>query len=205
MRLRLATMSVLVLWGLTGLGCEEAADPAPGFDDEQKTRALQLISVFENGTAELQYGYVEDLDDGRGFTCGLGFTTGTGDVLTVVERYRDVVGDNGLAPFITELQALAAAESDDTSNLAGFSKLMLGCTAESGGVLSGERWMSAMLPMELPITLREMGERGPLARIVDCVALPGEKPRLFLPGPGEAAEGETLLAMGEPPGESFSK
>src|ERR1041385_503456 len=45
------------------------------FDREHKVRALELISVFENGTIELQYAYVEDLGDGRGYTCGLGFTT----------------------------------------------------------------------------------------------------------------------------------
>lgn len=104
------------------LGCQEPPpDPEVGFDVEQKARALRLISVFENGTPELQYAYVEDLDDGRGLTVGLGFTTATGDALDVVERYQAEIGDNGLTPYLFELQILAAAESDDTGNLAGFS------------------------------------------------------------------------------------
>src|SRR5579862_8416717 len=47
----------------------------------QRRRADQIISVFENDTIELQYGYTEELDDGRGLTAGrAGFTTATGDL-----------------------------------------------------------------------------------------------------------------------------
>ena len=99
------------------------APPNPGtvpFDATHKRRALQLISVFENGTAEPQYGYVEDLGDGRGYTCGLGFTTATGDALEVVQRYTDEVPDNELAPLVPLLAERAADESGDTSGLEGF-------------------------------------------------------------------------------------
>lgn len=121
----------LLLWtAVAGAGCCLPA-PVPfddlgedGFDAAHKTRALQLISVFENGTPELQYAYVEDLDDGRGFTVGLGFTTGTGDALDVVTAYSDAVGDNVLTPFVPELQRLADLDegegSDDVSGLDGF-------------------------------------------------------------------------------------
>jgi chitosanase len=40
----------------------------------------QLTSLFENSTPILQYGYCEDIDDGRGLTAGrAGFTSGTGE------------------------------------------------------------------------------------------------------------------------------
>ncbi len=42
---------------------------------ELMTTALQITSCFENDTPELQWDYAEDLDDGRGWTCGIaGFT-----------------------------------------------------------------------------------------------------------------------------------
>lgn len=103
------------------LGC--GSDPSPGtspLTSDQRRRADQLISVFENDTIEIQYAYIEDLDDGRGFTAGrAGFTTGTGDLLLVVETYTDAVPDNALVTFLPELRELADAESDDTSGLVG--------------------------------------------------------------------------------------
>ena len=96
-------------------------------DEEHKARALSLISVFENGTATLAYDYVENLDDGRGFTCGLGFTTGTGDALLVVERYSEFVADNDLAVFLPTLRELADSSSDDVSGLVGFAEAWQAC------------------------------------------------------------------------------
>ena len=96
-------------------------------DDEHKERALSLISVFENGTPTLAYDYVEDLDDGRGYTCGLGFTTGTGDALLVVERYTAAVADNALAAFLPTLRDLDDSGSDDVSGLVGFADAWQAC------------------------------------------------------------------------------
>lgn len=118
-------------------------DPAPitplspaGFDAAHKKRSLQLISVFENDTVELQYGYAENLDDGRGFTVGLGFTTGTGDALVVVNAYDDAVGDNALTQFVPELERLAALDegdgADDVSGLDGFADAWAAANDEFG-------------------------------------------------------------------------
>lgn len=93
---------------------------------EQKRRAEQLISLFENGTTEIQYGYVENLDDGRGYTCGrAGFTTGTGDVLEVIQRFTKQVSNNPLVKYIPELKRLDSLPEDsskraDVSHLQGF-------------------------------------------------------------------------------------
>ena len=55
----------------------------------QRQIADQLVSVFQNGTPEPQYDYVEDLGDGRGFTCGkIGFTSTSTEVRDAVEAYR---------------------------------------------------------------------------------------------------------------------
>jgi chitosanase len=87
----------------------------------QKLRAEQFTSVFENDTIELQYAFCEDIADGRGYTAGrAGFTTATGDVLEVVERYTVAVPGNGLAGYLPELRNLAESGSDDTGGLPGF-------------------------------------------------------------------------------------
>ncbi len=87
----------------------------------EKRLAEQLISLFENGTTEIQYSYAEHLEDGRGITAGkAGFTTATGDVLEVVKRYTERKPRNPLAVFLPRLEELADEESDDTSGLEGF-------------------------------------------------------------------------------------
>ncbi len=89
---------------------------------EHKRIAEQLTSVFENGTTEIQYSYTEDLNDGRGITCGrAGFCTGTGDAYEVVRRFGELVPDDPLASFLPELKRLnSARENDDTTGLTGF-------------------------------------------------------------------------------------
>lgn len=94
-----------------------------GLDAAQKRRAEALTSLFENGTTEIQYGYAEALGDGRGLTAGrAGFTSATGDLLDVVERYVARVPDSPLAAYIPRLQELAAAESDSVEGLEGLAE-----------------------------------------------------------------------------------
>jgi chitosanase len=81
---------------------------------------MQLISVFENYTIVLSYDYVEALGDGRGYTCGLGFTTGTGDAYEVVKEYTAQSPNNALATFLPRLQQLASSGSGSTTGLTGF-------------------------------------------------------------------------------------
>jgi chitosanase len=92
-----------------------------GLTPDQKRRAEQLTSIFENDTTELQYAYVEDLHDGRGITAGrAGFTTRDGDALQVVEIYSKKVPQNNLAKFLPELKRLKTEHSADTSHLRGY-------------------------------------------------------------------------------------
>jgi chitosanase len=95
-----------------------------GLNAIQKRRADQLISIFENGTIDIQYGYAEILGDGRGITCGrAGFTTGSEDAFEVVKRYTDTLPQNVLAKYLPELKRLlTATNKDDVSGLAGFSR-----------------------------------------------------------------------------------
>jgi chitosanase len=90
---------------------------------DQKVRADQLISLFENSTPVLQYGYVQNLHDGRGFTAGrAGFTTATGDLLDVVRRYTAGVSRNPLKKYLPRLRQLARQGSDSTAGLGGFAR-----------------------------------------------------------------------------------
>ena len=59
-------------------------------DPKKKELALELVSSAENSTLAWrgQFGYIEDIGDGRGYTAGLiGFCSGTGDMLAVVRAY----------------------------------------------------------------------------------------------------------------------
>ena len=77
-------------------------------EPEQKNRAEQLISLSENSTLEIQYGFAENLDDGRGITAGrAGFTSGTRDMYLVVKEYTAQVPNNTLASFLPRLEELS--------------------------------------------------------------------------------------------------
>lgn len=95
--------------------------PAAALEGDRRRRAEALTSLFENGTIELQYDYIEDLGDGRGYTAGrAGFTSATGDLRDVVRTYTDAVPNNRLADYLPRLEELANDGSGDTSGLDGF-------------------------------------------------------------------------------------
>jgi chitosanase len=95
--------------------------------------AEQLTSIFENGTTELQYAYAENLNDGRGITCGrTGFCTGTGDAFEVVKRYCLRRSANPLSVFLPELRRLTSAQdSSETKGLAGFEASWRECASDA--------------------------------------------------------------------------
>ncbi len=85
---------------------------------DQRRRADQLISTFENSSTTIRYDYAENLGDGRGVTAGrAGFTTATCDALDVVRIYVAEVDDTPLTAFIPELEHLCDDTSDDTEQL----------------------------------------------------------------------------------------
>ena len=88
-------------------------------DPELRLRAARITSTFENATTVLQYGYAEDIGDGRGITAGrAGFTSATSDLLLVVRRYTLLRPDNILARYIPALEKVDG--SDSTDGLDGF-------------------------------------------------------------------------------------
>ncbi|MFF3304957.1 chitosanase [Streptomyces sp. NPDC002908] len=90
---------------------------ATGLDDPaKKDIAMQLVSSAENSTLDWkgQYGYIEDIGDGRGYTAGIiGFCSGTSDMLALVELYTRRVPGNVLAAYLPALRAVDGTDSHD--------------------------------------------------------------------------------------------
>ena len=77
-----------------------------------KEVSLELVSTAENSTTDWTraYGYLQDIGDGRGYTGGLvGFCSGTGDMLVLLERYTAAQPGNGLARFLPAMRQVMAA------------------------------------------------------------------------------------------------
>lgn len=84
------------------------ADPA------KKEIAMELVSSAENSSLNwrAQYGYVEDIGDGRGYTAGIvGFCSGTGDMLALVQYYGTLAPRAGLLRFLPALRRVNGTAS----------------------------------------------------------------------------------------------
>ncbi|MET8329048.1 chitosanase [Streptomyces sp. NPDC005181] len=90
---------------------------ATGLDDPAKKEiAMQLVSSAENSTLDwkAQYKYIEDIGDGRGYTAGIiGFCSGTGDMLDLVELYTQRKPGNVLAKYLPALRDVDGTDSHD--------------------------------------------------------------------------------------------
>jgi len=81
---------------------------------------LELVSTAENSTKKWtsSYAYIEDIDDGRGYTAGVvGWCSGTGDMLDLVERYTATTPGNPLQKYLPALQEIMAAPYDSRPDL----------------------------------------------------------------------------------------
>lgn len=102
--------AVLLACLLAGPAVARPALTDPGL----KEVAMVLVSTAENSSTDwrAQYGYVEDIGDGRGYTAGIiGFTTGTGDGLELIEGYTATHPGNGLARFLPALRKVNGSAS----------------------------------------------------------------------------------------------
>jgi len=86
----------------------------------------RLTCLFETGNSQISLDSVENLGDGRGYTCGwAGFTTADEEVRACVEEYSRRSPGNALEPLLPTLEELRDEGNDDTSALedAGFPDL----------------------------------------------------------------------------------
>ncbi|MFI2200106.1 chitosanase [Streptomyces sp. NPDC020192] len=90
---------------------------ATGLDDPAKKEiAMELVSSAENSSLDwkAQYKYIEDIGDGRGYTAGIiGFCSGTGDMLDLVQLYADRKPGNVLAKYLPALRKVNGTDSHD--------------------------------------------------------------------------------------------
>lgn len=88
---------------------------AVGLDDPAKKEiAMKLVSSAENSSLDwkAQYKYIEDIGDGRGYTAGIiGFCSGTGDMLDLVELYTQRKPGNVLAKYLPALRDVDGSDS----------------------------------------------------------------------------------------------
>ncbi|MEU2776984.1 chitosanase [Streptomyces sp. NPDC007162] len=86
-----------------------------GLDDPAKKEiAMKLVSSAENSSLDwkAQYKYIEDIGDGRGYTAGIiGFCSGTGDMLDLVQLYTDRKPGNVLAKYLPALRRVNGTDS----------------------------------------------------------------------------------------------
>jgi chitosanase len=83
-------------------------------DPTKKELALELVSSAENSTLAWrgQFGYIEDIGDGRGYTAGIvGFCSGTSDMLVLVTEYTRRSPKNRLAAYLPALRRVDGSDS----------------------------------------------------------------------------------------------
>ncbi|MER7872447.1 chitosanase [Streptomyces solisilvae] len=135
-RIGLAAVAVAVPAALvfTGVGVGQASDHLPSSSDvrhhsahkavaasdlddpAKKEIAMKLVSSAENSSLDwrAQFEYIEDIGDGRGYTAGIiGFCSGTGDMLELVEYYTQQKPDNVLAKYLPALREVDGSDSHD--------------------------------------------------------------------------------------------
>jgi chitosanase len=120
--LLLAALILLAL-SVCRLHARQTVNGSEGLTAEQRRRADQIISIFENDTPKIQYGYAEALKDGRGLTAGrAGFTSATHDLLRVVQRYVAKAPGSALAKYLPRLKQLAREGSASVRGLEGLNR-----------------------------------------------------------------------------------
>ncbi|NSC20241.1 chitosanase [Streptomyces albus subsp. chlorinus] len=112
-----ASVAAVPLVSAGHLPAASAAGRGTGLDDPAKKEiAMKLVSSAENSSLDwkAQYKYIEDIGDGRGYTAGIiGFCSGTGDMLDLVELYTDREPGNVLAPYLPALRRVNGSDSHE--------------------------------------------------------------------------------------------
>ena len=158
--------SLLFLSGC-GQAVEKAADTTAAdiSSGELRKEVFALVSSAENSSTDYaeQYSYIEDIGDGRGYTAGIiGFTTGTGDLLEVVERYTELKPENGLKKYIPALEQVNGTDSHDGLGNAFEQAWMDAAQSEemiqAQNEILDEQYMSAALRYAKEDGLRPLGQ-----------------------------------------------
>ncbi|MBM2617246.1 chitosanase [Actinoplanes sp. LDG1-06] len=102
-------------WTLPGGTTSPTTPSGTNLDNPaKKDVAMQIVSAAENSSLDwrAQFRYIEDIGDGRGYTAGIiGFCSGTGDMLELVEAYTAAVPGNVLAKYLPALRNVNGTDS----------------------------------------------------------------------------------------------
>ena len=82
--------------------------------DQLKAVILSMTACAENSQTTLNYGYAENIGDGRGITFGIiGFTTGTYDGTKLLESFEAILpGNSFCAKYLPEFRKIDASNDD---------------------------------------------------------------------------------------------
>ncbi|MER5554496.1 chitosanase [Streptomyces sp. NPDC002793] len=181
--------------GSSGTEKSEAADPAdehadavdalpPGLaDPAMKEAAARLVASAEASTLDWrgQYGAIEDVGDGTGYTAGIvGFCSGTNDMLQLVEAHTEKHPDNPLAPFLPALRAVDGTDSHEGLD-PGFTDAWRQA-AEDSAFREAQDAMRDKLYFDPAVRLAKMDGLGTLGQFIYYDAM-------VLHGPGVEADG----------------
>ncbi|MEV8599674.1 chitosanase [Streptomyces griseoviridis] len=109
-----ATLAAVPLLRPSAADAATAAACTPLDDPAKKEIAMKLVSSAENSSLDwkAQYRYIEDIGDGRGYTAGIiGFCSGTGDMLDLVQLYADRKPGNVLAKYLPALRRVNGTDA----------------------------------------------------------------------------------------------
>lgn len=102
---------------LAGCGTKNNSKKYLIMNDEYREIFYSLVSSAENSTLDYkeQYSYIEDIGDGRGYTAGIiGFTSGTGDLLAVINIYIELKPENNeLEKYVPALENVNGTDSHE--------------------------------------------------------------------------------------------
>ncbi len=99
----------------------ERTGPQPNIDRAMVQRIKSISNIFEVGAPRPDFGYIEDLGDGRGYTITqYGFVTNELEAGWIIERYTELAAVNSLTPFLAQLPPKASGT--DSAKLTGFAK-----------------------------------------------------------------------------------
>jgi len=101
--------------GTTPTNPATSAPSGKNLDDPAKKEvAMEIVSAAENSSLDwrAQFAYIEDIGDGRGYTAGIiGFCSGTGDMLELVQAYTNTKPSNVLAKYLPALRNVNGTDS----------------------------------------------------------------------------------------------
>jgi len=89
------------------------------YSEVQQSTILSLTSIAENSQTTFDWGYAENIGDGRGITFGIiGFTSGTYDGTMLIQRINELDSSNVLTSYLPAFEAIDASphNSDGLSN-----------------------------------------------------------------------------------------